>query len=954
MFITVALVVTAITFGLYQYYTLNADLPSVENLRENAAQFETTRILDRDGNLLYEILDPQAGRRTYVPIEDISPYLVAAVIATEDSQFYSNPGFDTLAIIRAIVQNYQQGEVVSGASTITQQIARNLLFTAEERSQRTARRKTREILVAAEITQQYSKDEILELYLNQVYFGNLAYGIEAAAETYFDTTADKLTLAQASFLAGLIQAPSVYDVFTNREVTLSRQHQVLSLMMQASIEQGCIFVSNTQQPICVSPEDAGRAAAELTNFEFKSPNIFMRFPHWVTYIYAELEGMFDPQTIYRSGFTVVTTLDPSLQEAAQEIVLDQVNTLVDHRASNGALVAIKPNTGEILAMVGSADFHNEEIDGQVNMAVQPRQPGSSFKPLTYTAAFEMGWTPSTLIWDVPSEFPPSGDPNDPRPPYEPVNYDNRFHGPVTVRSALANSYNVPAVKTLDFVGIYDDPFTEQSDGLVSFAQRMGITTLTRDVYGLSLTLGGGDVTLLELTGAYAIYANNAIRVPPVGILRIEDHTGEIVYEYEKPPGELVIRPEHAYLITSILSDNAARTPAFGPNSLLRLPFPAVAKTGTTNEFIDNWTLGYTPDIAVGVWIGNADYTPMLNTSGLTGAAPIWNEFMQVAVEELTGGRSTPFVRPPGIVDMVVCSISGTEPSEWCPSHKTEIFAFDQLPPTKEHDLFRKVWVDSYSLLLASAECPDFATEKLGISVSDPWGRKWIEETSQGKAWLEDIDIDDDEVFFIPDEACNDSSPRPILAITKPRNSATVRRSPLAIVGQAGATGDFKNWVLQYGIGFNPVSWTRINGSETAQNESGRLISWRMRRVPNGSITLRLRVFSTKGGKAEIHHHLTIQIPTPTYNRDKHRGVYLHFASIRYTFHDGHTFGDQHPHSHRHRNSIRNTDTDHPALTIRHPHAYLLTYNYTQPHRGLAIYNRKLLSEAALHKIICLP
>jgi penicillin-binding protein 1C len=863
MFLTVALVVTAFTFGLYQYYTLNAGLPSVENLRENAAQFETTRILDREGNLLYEILDPQAGRRTYVPIEDISPYLIAAVIATEDSQFYSNPGFDTLAIIRAIIQNYQQGEIVSGASTITQQIARNLLFSAEERSQRTARRKTREVLVAAEITEQYSKDEILELYLNQIYFGNLAYGVEAAAETYFDTTADKLTLAQASFLAGLIQAPSVYDVFTNREVTLSRQHQVLSLMMQTSSEQGCIYVSNSQQPICVGPEDAGRAAAELTNFEFKSPNIFMRFPHWVNYIYAELESTYDPQTIYRSGFTVFTTLDPALQEIANEIVLDQVKTLVDHRASNGALVAIKPNTGEILAMVGSADFYNEEIDGQVNMAVQPRQPGSSIKPLTYTAAFEMGWTPGTLIWDVPSEFPPSGNPDDPRPPYEPVNYDNRFHGPVTVRSALANSYNVPAVKTLDFVGIYDDPTIEQEDGLVSFAQRMGITTLTRDVYGLSLTLGGGDVTLLELTGAYAIFANSGVRIPPVGILRIEDHTGEIVYEYEKPLGETVIRPEHAHLITSILSDNAARTPAFGPNSLLRLPFPAAAKTGTTNEFIDNWTLGYTPDVAIGVWIGNADYTPMVNTSGLTGAAPIWNEVMQVAVEHLNGGRTTPFTRPPGIVDVVICSISGTEPSEWCHSHKTEIFAFDQPPLTKEHDLFRKVWVDSYSLLLASAECPDFAIRKLGISVSDPWGRKWLEDTSQGKAWLEDIDIDAEDVFFIPEEACSESSPRPIMEISRPRSNGTVRRNPQPIDGLAGATADFRNWVLHYGIGFNPVSWTRIELSERSQNETGRLASWRIRRVPNGPITLRLRVFSTKGGRAEIHHHLTLQIPSPT-------------------------------------------------------------------------------------------
>ena len=370
-------------------------------------------------------------------------------------------------------------------------------------------------------------------------------------------------------------------------------------MYEASQEQGCIFVSNSPQRVCVDALIVGDATNEMAGYTFNSPDIEIHFPHWVTYIRSLLEIQFDAQTIYRSGFDVHTTLDPALQELAEQVVEKQVLALADRNASNGALVAIRPNTGEILAMVGSADFYNEEIDGQVNMAISPRQPGSSIKPLTYIAAFEKGWTPATLIWDVPSEFPPSGDPNDTRPPYKPINYDDRFHGPVTVRSALANSYNVPAVKTLDYVGIYDNPDTPGEDGLVAFARRLGITTLNRDDYGLSLTLGGGEVTLLDLTGAYAAVANGGRRVPPTAITQIVDFNGNVVYEYNPPTGEQVIRPEHAFLISSILSDNEARTPAFGQNSVLNLPFQAAAKTGTTNDFRDNWTMGYIPE--AGSW-----------------------------------------------------------------------------------------------------------------------------------------------------------------------------------------------------------------------------------------------------------------------------------------------------------------------------------------------------------------
>jgi membrane peptidoglycan carboxypeptidase len=479
---------------LIQYFVISSDLPNVDDLRQHASQFQTTSIYDRNGNLIYEILDPSAGRRTYTTLDNISPYLIAATIATEDKDFYTNPGFDPMGIVRALWQNSTSGKVVSGASTITQQLARALLLSPEERNQVTTHRKAREIVLAAEITRRYSKDDILEMYLNEVYYGNLAYGVEAAAETYFGTSADQLNLAQASFLAGLPQAPAVYDIFTNRDATLARQTDVLGLMVQLSEERKCIKVDNSSQPVCVAVNDAVSAAQQTAVYTFVQRGVNMPYPHWVNYIRTQLEARYDPQTIYRSGFKVYTTLDPRLQDYAQASIKNQVAALVNNNATDGALVAIEPSSGQILAMVGSADFNNDAIAGQVNMAVALRQPGSSIKPLTYTAAFEKGWTPATLIWDVPSEFPPSGNADDTRDPYQPVNYDGKFHGPVLARDALANSYNIPAVKTLSYVGIYDDPTTPQKDGFIAFAERMGIDTFTRNDYGLSLTLGGGDVT----------------------------------------------------------------------------------------------------------------------------------------------------------------------------------------------------------------------------------------------------------------------------------------------------------------------------------------------------------------------------------------------------------------------------------------------------------------------------
>jgi 1A family penicillin-binding protein len=839
------------SYFVYKYNEIASTLPEVGDLRNRASQFETTRILDRNGQVLYEILDPHAGRRTYIPLSQISPNLVAATIATEDKEFYTHPGFDLVAMIRALWQNYQSGGTVSGASTITQQLARALILSPEERVQQTYTRKAREIILSAEITRRYSKDEILELYLNEIYYGNLAYGVEAAAETYFGKSAKDLTIGEASFLAGLPQSPAVYDIYTNAETTLIRQQQVLVLMFEMSSQQGCIKVSNSETPVCVDPTVATQAADEMKVYVFRAPSFDAKYPHWVNYVRAQLEEQYDAQTIYRSGFSVYTTLDPVMQDKAQQLVTDQVAALVDNNTHNGALVAIRPSTGEILAMVGSPDFNNDAISGQVNMATSPtRQPGSSIKPFTYAAAFEKGWTPSTLIWDVPTQFPDGAN-----PPYEPRNYDGKFHGGLTVRLALANSFNIPAVKTLEFVGIYDDPNTPEKEGMIAMAQRLGITTLTRNDYGLSLTLGGGDVSLLDMTSAYSVFANGGQRMPPVSILKITDFAGNVIYEYKPQAGEQVISAEHAYLISSILSDNEARSFTFGRNSKLNLSFPVAAKTGTTNDIRDNWTMGYTPDLATGVWVGNADYTPMVNSSGVTGAAPIWSQFMEFAVPYLTNGAPTPFNRPPGIVEKIVCRLSGTIPSSLCSNQYTEVFAADQPPLPASQDLVRRAKIDLWTGLEASDACKGPTNNEIVLNVTDKWARTWL-GTDDGRAWLADRGLPL-RPYFAPDRECKTSDPQPVVDLNL-NDGEVITDSILDIKGSATADQGFKKWTLQYGEGADPASWTTLTESDQPV-KNGALYSWDLSTVPSGIISLRLTLV---GDKADVEKRITLDLSLP--------------------------------------------------------------------------------------------
>jgi len=804
------------------YAAIAAQLPPAEELISRQPAFVSSKIYDRDGRLLYEVVDPQGGRRTYVPLERISPYLIQATIATEDANFYRHPGFDPIAILKAIYRNLRAGETVSGASTITQQLARNLLLSPEERVQRTLWRKIKEVILAFEIRRRYTPDTILEIYLNEIYYGNLAYGAEAAAETYFGVSASELTLGQAAFLAGLPQSPATYDVFGGgRDRALARMQDVLRLM----VEQGYI-----------SQAEAAAAVAEIANYEFKPPVATDRIlaPHFVAYVRQVVEQTYGPEALYRGqGLRIYTTLDLDLQQTAEQIVAEHVAALADRHVTDGALVAIEPSTGYILAMVGSADYYNEEIDGQVNVALSLRQPGSAIKPLTYVAAFEKGWTPATLIWDMPTEFPDGAN-----PPYVPRNYDEKFHGPVLVRDALANSYNIPAVKALQFIGV---------PALKEMAARLGITTLTRDDYGLSLTLGGGEVKLLELTGAYAVFANNGVRVPPTPILRIEDSQGNVLVDNSARSGTQVIRPEHAYLITSILSDRQARCPAFGCPNALELSRPAAAKTGTTNDYRDAWTVGYTPDLVVGVWVGNADNSEMDHVPGSLGAAPIWHDFMEAALADRPVRN---FVRPPGIVEMEICADSGTQPSEYCPRRKMEVFAEDQPPLGPEHDWYQLVRIDATTGLLANEFCPDNVIEEVRLVITDPQGREWAQQ--QG-------------LPLAPLEYCTEGSAQPIVQITSPAPDSTV----YGIVSIAGTVlvPNFDHYEVRFGAGADPQEWLWISGPHLAPVRGGQLTTWDTTGLEPGLYTLRVTAWDTEGhqyeGRTRCYVGGPTETPTPT-------------------------------------------------------------------------------------------
>lgn len=721
--IIILVLVSALLPVAFANGNLLGELPAPDALVTRASP-DTTKIYDRHGRLLYEILDPRAGRRTRVSLNDLPRHLRQAVIAVEDANFYENPGVDALGIARSAVQNLRAGRIVAGGSTITQQLARDVLLSKEERDSRSITRKLREAILALRITQTYSKDQILEMYFNEAYFGQLAYGVEAAARVYFGKSARDLDLAESALLAGLIQSPAAHNPLVNLDAARTRQRVVLGLMVKNGF---------------ITPADAQLAQTEPLHFASTTAATILRAPHFVSYVRNLLEEQYGAERVNHGGWQVVTTLDLDLQERAQAIVQRQLGELArrtheegapDYNVHDAALVALDPASGQILAMVGSADYFDETIDGAVNVALANRQPGSAIKPITYAAAFSRDYTPATVLSDVPTIFLTKEN-----QPYEPQNYDRVWHGPISLRQALATSSNMVAVKVLDHVGL---------DAMIATAKALGISTFDdSERFGLALTLGGGEVKLLELTAAYAAFANAGRHVEPVAILQVRQTTddGGRTVDDDYPSSVIghpsAVSPRVAYLISSILSDDTARIPAFGEDSVLHLSRPAAAKTGTTTDFRDNWTVGYTPDLAVGVWVGNADNEPMYKISGITGAGPIWHDFMEEALKTLPARDGsteftlseaeglTGFTRPPGLADVEVCDTSGLLPTEYCPRVRDEIFIAGT-EPTRADDSYRSFALDAASGLLWTDGCRGPRIERV-YRVLPPdaqdWGRK---------------------------------------------------------------------------------------------------------------------------------------------------------------------------------------------------------------------------------------
>lgn len=623
----------------------------------------STRILDRNGKLIYEIYTDK--RRSPVNLSELPKYVATATISIEDKDFYNHQGLSYTGIARALFKTVVKQDV-QGGSTITQQLVKNALLSNE----RTIRRKAQELILTLLVEGIYTKDQILETYLNTIPYGGTTYGIEEASEIYFNKPAKDLDLAQASLLAGLPQRPSTYSPFgAHPELAKSRQKEVLKQM-----------VANKY----ITQEEADKAGTEeLVYTKLSAPQA----PHFALWIKEQLADKYGDKMVEQGGLRVYTTLDLDIQNMAQLTVATEVGKLKKQKVGNGAVIVTHPSTGEILAMVGSKDYFATDEDGKVNVILAKRQPGSSIKPLNYALALkDEKITPATAFADVPTCFQVSGQSN-----YCPVNYDGAFHGLVQARFALGNSYNIPAVKTLAANGL---------DNFVSFGNQMGISSFTDpSQYGLSLTLGGGEVRPIDMAEAFGVFANSGIKQPLIAVTKVTDWKGQVLEETDlqklKLTGSRVMESSVAFLVSHILLDNNARSAAFGTSSYLNVSgHPEVSvKTGTTNDRRDNWTIGYSANAVVVVWVGNNDNTEMSGAvSGISGASPIWNKVIKATLEKAEKGAYDPSEtghawphQPSGVVGATICAdtggLPGSDPGNpGCPT-RFEYFLEGTVPTT---------------------------------------------------------------------------------------------------------------------------------------------------------------------------------------------------------------------------------------------------------------------------------
>ncbi|MEN9407607.1 MAG: hypothetical protein RLZZ455_823 [Candidatus Parcubacteria bacterium] len=675
-------------FSLLFYFFILKDLPSPTKLSSNALP-QSTKIYDRNGTLLYTIYADR--NQSFIPLSDIPKDIQHATIAIEDKDFYRHGAIDIRGIIRAAYSTLFR-KSIQGGSTLTQQLVKTTLLSPEQ----TIQRKLKEVILSFVSEALYSKDRILEMYLNQVPYGGTSYGIESAAQTYFGKKAKDLDLAESALLAALPEAPSTYSPFgAYPELGKKRQQIVLQKMYEQK------YITKKQRD---------KALAQEISFQ-KIPNV-IHAPHFVLYVRKILEEKYGKELVEAGGLTVKTSLDLPLQDMAQDIVASEVAKLTRMKVSNGAAMITNPGTGEILAMVGSRGYFSEETDGNVNITLQHLQPGSSIKPINYAVGLAKGYTAATPFIDQNVCFENPG-----QKAYCPKNYDGRFRGPVQMRFALGNSLNIPAVQMLKLNGV---------ETMMATASAMGITTFKDPkLYGLSLTLGGGEVRMIDMAVAFGVFANQGYRIDLHPILKVSDKKGKILEEFKPPSspifGKKVLPSGVAFIISNILSDNGARLDAFGPNSELRIGNkPVSVKTGTTNDYRDNWTIGYTPDILVATWVGNNDHTPMSGiVSGVTGAAPIWHKIMEYALK----GKTVTLQRQPStVVEKFVCTPSGLlPPPEGTPDRcqtRKEYFLKGTEPKLADKGR-QRVFIDKATGDLAKQGQTENVEEKDEIIITDP-------------------------------------------------------------------------------------------------------------------------------------------------------------------------------------------------------------------------------------------
>jgi len=608
LYLSVIFFLTGVFLLLFIFVYFARDLPRPERYADRPIA-EPTEIYDRTGeHVLYTIYGEE--RRSVTSLDNVPQHFIDILLVAEDGNFYDHFGVDFQGIARSAILNFQAGRTVAGGSTISQQFVRSSMLTTD----RKVMRKVREIVLTLELERRYPKEEILEFYLNQIPFGSNAYGIESAARTYFNKTAEDLTIAESAILVSLIRAPTYYSPYgDNVERLIERKNYLLRRTFSAGL---------------IDREDLEKAIEE--DIQYHERRDYLRAPHFVMDIKEKLETEYGDGFLEEEGYKIYTTLDFDMQREAEKMVKEAVKNNRGRNAHNAAITAIDPNTGEVLVMVGSADYYREPypencnpgidcmFDPFTNVATRERQPGSAFKPFVYATAFEKGYGGNDTVIDERTNF---GTPSN---PYIPRNYDGLFRGEVTLREALAQSLNVPSIKVLDdLAGLKDS---------VENARKYGIELpRSHDFYGLPLVLGGGDVKLIEITSAYGVFATGGYRNNPTYILKIEDTDGNIIKEHQEAP-QLVMRSEVAKEITSILSDNDARAPVFGWNSNLHFPNHDVAvKTGSTDKFRDGWCVGYTSDIVVGVWTGNNNNASMINAPGVSVAGPLWRSFMETTL-----------------------------------------------------------------------------------------------------------------------------------------------------------------------------------------------------------------------------------------------------------------------------------------------------------------------------------